>query len=101
MKIPSDIIAKIQAKELTNRAAAKSLGISESWFSHLLTKQGVIRPPSPHVKYRQDRHELLQARKELHRQLADAVKRKTKTLAQAAKEGNCSQRTIYRVVTNT
>lgn len=97
-KIPDDIKEKIINGTLTNRAAATVLKISESWLSTLLKKSGYERTESEATTNRKKQKELVAARKEFRKQLARAVKRRSKSITQAAQEGNCSERTIYRIL---
>ncbi len=84
----------LRQRKLTNRAVAALLDVSEAHLSRTLKLLEVVKDPiiTPPNKTKQ----LLQARK-LMRSLA--ANNKTLTVAQAAKQANCSERTIYRLRT--
>ncbi len=98
MKIPQDIADKIIARTMTGKAAAIILGVSEQYVSRLLKAQGIVRIPGIATTKRNQIAILTAARKDFRKQLIAQVRGHSKTIEQAAKEGNCTTRTIYRMM---
>lgn len=81
---------RIRRREMTNRELARVLNASEWHVCRLLKQLKVQRDPPPS---RETNRARLEARKQLRTELANDP---TKTLAQAAREAHCSERTLYR-----
>ncbi|MFA9216815.1 MAG: hypothetical protein ACEQSK_06885 [Sphingomonadaceae bacterium] len=84
-------IPEIVSREVTNRALARVLGVSEHHLCRTLKAMGIVRNPAPS---RANHTALLAARKSLRTELANS-----KTVAEAARIAGCSERTIYRLRT--
>lgn len=98
MKIPDDIKKQIANRDLTAREAAKLLDINENYLCKLLKDQGIKRIPGITTTHRKKIADLTKSRKDFRKLLVAQVKGRSKTIAQAAKEGKCSERTIYRML---
>jgi len=83
-------IPAIVRRELTNRALARHLGVSESHLCRVLKQLNVVRDPAP---TRENQRALIEARHELRADLANDT---NLTVAEAARKAGCSTRTIYR-----
>lgn len=83
-------LPKIISREMTNRAVARELKVSEHHVCRVLKQLGVQREPAPD---RSAAGRLLEARRELRTRLANDP---NLTLAQAASQAKCTVRTIYR-----
>lgn len=83
-------LPKLVSREVTNRAVARELKVSEAHLCRVLKALGVEKEPAPD---RSNAGKLLDARRELRTKLANDP---NLTLAQAARQANCSVRTIYR-----
>lgn len=100
MKIPSDIVKLLTNREITGRAAAKSMGISEQYFSLLVRRQKIKRIPGPTVVRREKAEALTALRREYRKAVVVQVAKGRKSIEVAAKEAKCSERTIYRHLQN-
>jgi hypothetical protein len=83
-------LPKLVSREMTNRAVARELNVTEHHLCRVLKSLGVKKEPAPD---RSSAGKLLDARRELRTRLANDPEL---TLAQAASRANCSVRTIYR-----
>lgn len=79
-------------REITKRALAEQLGVSYTYLCKLAPKL----PPSAKTATRKHNHALLKARKEYRQELAEQVKSGHISLAAAATQANCSERTLRR-----
>jgi len=94
LQLPEHIIKRVQQRLMTGREAAETLGISEQYFCQLFkpyTRIAGITSTKRHAISL-----ITSARHEFRKQLADDIRAKRKTIAQAALAGNCTERTIYR-----
>jgi len=80
----------LKAKKVTNRQVAVILGVTESWVSKVLKKEGIVRQ---NKHKRAEKRQLRQARL-LHRHLAAD----TMSIQEAAKACNVHPRTITRLL---
>lgn len=80
-------LQKLISRGITGRVVAKELGISEEHLSRTLKGMGIAREPAQKRKQK----EATSKRREQIEALA-----KTMPAAEAAKQANCSIRTIYR-----
>lgn len=83
-------LARLVSREMTNRAVARELGVTEHHLCRTLKQMGVVKEPA---QDRSNAGKLLDARRELRTRLANDP---DLSLAQAASRANCSIRTIYR-----
>jgi AraC-like DNA-binding protein len=96
------LIPAIVRRELTNRDVARKLGVSEGHICRLLKKMDVQRQPPPSregKRSRPEEMELLEAREALRREVAARTRATDDTrlsVAEAARQAHCSERTIYR-----
>ncbi len=82
-------IDQIVKRELTNRAVARILGVSEYHLCHVLKQLKVVKEPAPDRKAQK----ALAAQRKKHRiDVANSL-----PIKEAAAAGNCSTRTIYRL----
>lgn len=96
MEIPADIKEAIAQRLMTAREAAQHLNCNEQYLCKLLKEQGVKRIPGITTAHRAKMGALFKSRRDFRKLLAAQVKAHSKTIKQAAKEGRCSERTIYR-----
>lgn len=82
-------IPQLVSRDLTNRALAAELGVSESYLCRVLKKLKVKREPAPDPAAQAALNEARRA----HR----LVVAKTLPVKDAARAANCSTRTIYRL----
>jgi hypothetical protein len=81
-------IDQIVRRELTNRAVAAELGVSEHHVCRVLKALNVVRNPAP---TRDNKAALIQERKDFRASVAASM-----SVTDAARAANCSTRTIYR-----
>jgi AraC-like DNA-binding protein len=86
-------VAQIVRRELTNRAVAAILGASETHVCRTLRKMGVVRDAKPS---RESKKALLGERQTLRTDLARKTLDGSLTVAEAARQAHCSERTIQR-----
>lgn len=90
----STVLAQYRDRKITRKSAAGKLKISQRQVTRLMHKNHMIRIESPTAKVNTQRgllHEIKQG-------AALAVAQQQKTIAAAAAEAGCSERTIYRRV---
>ena len=92
MHIPKRDLAALLSRRLTKTALAKRLGISATYLSRITPKL----PPGPVRAQRAKTKQLSDMRKAVRTKLAKQVASGRRSLESAAKEANCSIRTIYR-----
>lgn len=120
-KLTPGILAALAQRKTTARAVAKLFDVSESHFSHTIRnlienkrcgvppdqteahlaealQEFILRPPAPTVTKKKNAHELKVSRTSFRLDLAHKVVNKTRTVHAAAREANCSVRTMYRYV---
>lgn len=85
-------IPQLVSRDLTNRALAAELGVSESYLCRVLKKLKVKREPAPDPAARAAQAALNEARRAHRLDVA-----KTLSVKDAARAANCSTRTIYRL----
>lgn len=79
----------LRRREVTNRAVARELGVSEEHVCRVLKQLNVVKDAVPD---RKKNAELYRTRQAFRRQVA-----KTLPVAEAARQAGCSTRTIYRL----
>lgn len=89
-------LSDLEARKLTLRALAELLDCNESYLSRLLSSK--LKRVQSTTEYRRKRSELLQMRQQMRRKHALLVKKGHKSLARAAADARCSQRTMRRYV---
>jgi DNA-binding CsgD family transcriptional regulator len=82
-------LADLIARRVTNREVARLLGVTEAYLSRTLKLLEVEKDPPANTRKKQ--HELVATRKAHRQSLANQL-----PPARAAREANCSLRTIYR-----
>lgn len=82
-------LPQIISREVTNRAVAALLGVSESHLCRVLKQLKVVKEEAPNSKARR---ELNAARREFRLHAAN-----TMSIDAAARAAGCSTRTIYRL----
>lgn len=80
---------QLRDRELTNRAVAKLLGVSEEHVCRVLKRLKFVKNPPPD---RQQASQLYRARQEYRRHVATTL-----SITDAARAAGCSVRTIYRL----
>lgn len=81
---------RLVKREMTNRAAAAILGVSEEHLSRTLKYLGIVKVPR--TKADDPKKDLIAARRSFRIELANTL-----SVKEAAKRANCSDRTIYRL----
>jgi predicted DNA-binding transcriptional regulator YafY len=95
-KLTPGILEALRLRQTSSKSVARLFDVSESYLCRTLADLALVRIPAPTMEQRRT-SKMLKAARTYHRnQLAKAVKAKQKTLHQAAREGNCSTRTIHR-----
>lgn len=87
-------ISDLESRKLTIRALAKLLDCSESYLSRVLS--GKLKKVESTTEYRRKRKELRECRQKMREKHALLAKKGHKSLARAAADARCSQRTMRR-----
>lgn len=89
------LLEQLRTRKVTNAQAADALGVSETYLSRTVA---AIQEKDAGVttEHRKARSKLAKARSGTRAELAKKVNRGELTLAQACKQANCSERTMYR-----
>lgn len=90
------LMEQLRTRRVTNRAAAEALEVSEIYLSRTLNELGVTKVQGATTKHREARAKLDKARSQMRTMLAKKVNRQEITIEQAAKDANCSVRTMFR-----
>lgn len=90
------LLEQLRTRRVTNRAAAEALGVSEIYLSRTLSELGATKVQGATTKHREARAKLDKARSQMRTVLAKKVNRQEMTIEQAAKDANCSVRTMFR-----
>lgn len=94
MNLTAKQLAALAARKITKTALANELGISPTYLS----RNTPALPPGPVRAQRQAIHDLFASRRNHREKLAKQVISGRRGLDSAAKEANCSIRTMYRYV---
>lgn len=90
------LLEQLRTRKVTNTAAAAALGISETYLSRTLSELQVEKIKGETSAHREARAKLNTARRTTRELLAKKVNRQEMTVEKAAKEANCSVRTMFR-----
>lgn len=91
-------VEALRTRKKTNREVAAELGVSETHLSRVLAEEGITKERGETIVARQGAAALFESRKELRTKLATKVNAGRMTVAKAAEEANCDERTIWRYV---
>lgn len=93
------MLERLRTRKITNAEAAEKLGVSETYLSRTVAAMQA-KVPGETVAARKAAHGLYVTRRQTREMLAKKVlaKRAPITLAEAAKQANCSERTMMRYV---
>lgn len=97
-RLSKTLIAKLKARKVTTKEVAEQLGVHPTYLSKILAENGITKVKGPTVAARLKRSVLVQTRDEFRKELAKQVKTGKMTYTKAAKRAHCSERTIYRLV---
>lgn len=98
-RLTQTMLKQLRTRKLTNAEAAEQLGVSETYLSRTVAAIQE-KEPGKTTAARNASHKLYVTRRQTRETLAKKVlaKRQPITLAEAAKQANCSQRTMMRYV---
>lgn len=92
MDLTKKQLAALATRKITKRALAAKLGVSETY----LVRCTPALPPGKTQLERKARSAIYEARREFRTKMARQVMSRRRSLESAAKEANCSTRTMYR-----
>ena len=96
-RLTKAMLNDLYERKVTNRVAADIMGVSETHLSRVVASiQG--KTPGVTTQVRQAARKITKTRIEVRRQLAKKVNKGRMTIAEAAKQADCSERTIFRYV---
>jgi AraC-like DNA-binding protein len=87
---------QLRERKVTNEAAAEALGVHPTYLSRILKDMGEEKVKGATMAHREARNELVAARNKHRAELAKKVNRQEITIEKAAKDANCSVRTMFR-----
>lgn len=88
--------AQLRDRKVTNEAAAEALGVSATYLSRTLSELGEEKAKGATTAHREARSELNAVREKHRSVLAKKVNKGEMTIEKAAKDANCSVRTMFR-----
>lgn len=91
------LLNNLRTRKITNAQAADELGVSESYLSRTVAAIQE-KEPGETTAQRAANSELAKTRRVFRTKLAKEVLRRRKTIEDAAKEADCSIRTMFRYV---
>jgi AraC-like DNA-binding protein len=90
-------LAQLQARKITNAQAAEQLGVSETYLSRTVAALQ-DKVPGTSMQKRSAAAKLYKTRQEQRDILAKRVNKGKLTIAAAAEQAGCSERTMFRYV---
>jgi|EndMetStandDraft_7_1072992.scaffolds.fasta_scaffold197306_2 hypothetical protein len=94
MQLTKKQLKDLAARKITKRALAAQLGVSETY----LVRCTPALPPGKTQIQRRANSVFYEARREFRTKMAKQVMSRRRSLESAAKEANCSTRTMYRYI---
>lgn len=95
-RITSDLLNRLQGREITTTQAARELGVSLTHLSRTLANVGFHKDPSEAVEGRKLAAIDFAERMEERKTLAEQIKFGRISFQQACEQANCSPRTMFR-----
>lgn len=89
------LLAQLRTRKITNREAAEQLGVSE-WYLSRVVRSLQEKEPGKTTAQRAEAAKLAATRTKMREILAKKVLKNQITLAEAALQANCTERTIQR-----
>lgn len=90
------LLEQLRTRKVTNAVAAEALGVHETYLCRVLSELGEEKVKGSTSAHREARAKLTKARNDTRILLAKKVNRLEMTIERAAKEANCSVRTMFR-----
>jgi transposase len=97
-RLTPGILEAIAQRKTSAKDVAKLYGVSETHLSKALKALNLQKIPAPTPEHKRKAHILMVTRTKVRQELAEKVRLGTKTIHNAAREANCSLRTMYRYV---
>lgn len=90
------LLKQLRDRKVTNEAAAAALGVHPTYLSRILCDRGEEKTKGKTAAHREARTKLVEARNSTRAMLARKVNAGGMTIEKAAKDANCSVRTMFR-----